>query len=117
MRTTLQNSLAVLAGIFLGSLVNFAIILAGPMLIPLPEGIDLTDREHFAENLKHRPPKNFIALWLAHALGTLTGSAVASRLSASRPMLIAQGILAFFCSEVSGWSQAMVGLLLSLSLT
>jgi hypothetical protein len=87
------------------------------MLIPLPEGIDLTDMEHFAENLKHLPPKNFIAPWLAHALGTLTGSAVASRLSASRPMLIAQGILAFFCSEVSGWSQAMVGLLLSLSLT
>jgi len=92
----LRNCLAILAGIFVGSVVNFAIILAGPMIIPLPEGIDLSDMEQFAENLKRLPAKNFIAPWLAHAMGTLAGAALASRISTSHSIAMALAVSAFF---------------------
>lgn len=96
MPNVLRNCLAILAGVFVGSVVNFVIILAGPMIIPLPEGIDLSDMERFAENLQRLPPQNFIAPWLAHALGTLVGAAAAARLAANHSMAMALAVSVFF---------------------
>lgn len=80
----------------LGSVVNLAIISMGPALIPLPEGVDLSDMDRFAENLKSRAPQNLIAPGLAHAMGTLTGSFVAARLSVKHSLTIALAIATFF---------------------
>ena len=73
-------------------MVNLAIISMGPALIPLPEGVDLSDMDRFAENLKSRAPQNLIAPGLAHAMGTLTGSFVAARLSVKHCLTIALAI-------------------------
>ena len=92
----LRNILAVIAGLLVGSAVNMAIIILGPMVIPPPEGIDLSDSDKFAENLKLLEPANFIAPWLAHALGTLVGAFIAAKVAASHKMKFALGIGVFF---------------------
>ena len=92
----LRNILAVIAGIFVGSAVNMAIVTVGPMLIPPSAGVDMTDMDKFAENLKLLEPVNFIAPFLAHALGTLVGAFVAAIVATSHKMKFALGIGAFF---------------------
>jgi hypothetical protein len=92
----LRNILAVIAGVVVGSVVNMAIITVGPMVFPPPEGVDMSDMDKFAENLKLLEPANFIAPWLAHALGTLVGAFIAAKVAASHKMLFALGIGVFF---------------------
>jgi len=92
----LRNILAVIAGIVVGSIVNMAIITVGPMVIPLPDGVDMSDAEKFSENIQLLEPANFIAPWLAHALGTLVGAFVAAKIAATHKMNFALGIGFFF---------------------
>ena len=92
----LRNLLAVIAGLVVGSVVNMAIITVGPMVIPPPTGIDMTDMDKFAENLKLLGPAHFIAPWLAHALGTLVGAFTAAKVAAGHKMKLALGIGIFF---------------------
>lgn len=96
MHPIVRNGLAVLAGILLGSVINMAINMIGPMVIPPPEGVDMSDPEKFSENLKLLQPVHFIAPWLAHGLGTLVGAFVAAKLAASHRMKLAVGIGVFF---------------------
>jgi hypothetical protein len=96
MRPILKSILAVIAGIVAGSVVNMAIITVGPLLIPPPDGVDMSDMDKFAENLKLLQPVNFIAPWLAHALGTLVGAFVTAKLAASHKMKFALAIGVFF---------------------
>ncbi len=104
----LRNLLAVIAGIVVGSILNMAIVTIGPILIPPPEGVDMSDVEKFADNLKLLQPVHFIAPWLAHALGTLLGAFLAARLAATHKMVLALGIAFFFM--LGGISMvAMVG--------
>jgi hypothetical protein len=88
----LRNLLAVIAGLVVGSVVNMAIITVGSMVIPPPTGIDMTDMDKFAENLKLLGPAHFIAPWLAHALGTLVGAFTAAKVAAGHKMKLALGI-------------------------
>ena len=96
MSPIVKNILAVVAGLVTGSIVNMAIIMVGPILIPLPEGVDMSDMEAFAENLKRLEPVNFVAPWLAHALGTFAGAFVAAKLATNHHLKFAIGIGAFF---------------------
>ncbi|MEZ6091897.1 MAG: hypothetical protein R3C05_28605 [Pirellulaceae bacterium] len=73
-----------------------AIITVGPIVIPLPEAVDMSDMDKFAENLKLLKPVNFVTPWLAHALGTLVGAFVAARIATSHEMKIALGIGVLF---------------------
>ncbi len=85
----LRNILAIIAGFVIGSVVNMAIVIIGPMVIPLPAGIDMSDADKFAENLKLLKPVNFIPPLLAHALGTFVGAFVAASLAASHKLNLA----------------------------
>ena len=96
MYVILRNLLAVVVGVVLGSVVNISIITIGPMLIPPPEGVDMSDMEKFADNLQLLKPINFLAPWLAHALGTLVGAAVAAAIAASHKMKFALGMGVWF---------------------
>ena len=96
MRPIYRNVFAVVTGIVVGCVVNIAIVIAGPLLIPVPDGVDMSDMENLAENLKLLKPANFLAPWLAHALGTFFGAWLAARLAASRKQAIAMGIGLFF---------------------
>ena len=92
----MKNLLAVIAGLVVGSVVNMAIITVGPMVIPPPTGVDMSDMDKFAENIKLLEPANFIAPWLAHALGTLVGAFTAAKVAAGHKMKLALGIGIFF---------------------
>ena len=92
----MKNLLAVIAGLVVGSVVNMAIISVGSIVIPPPTGVDMSDLDKFAENIKLLEPANFIAPWLAHALGTLVGAFTAAKVAAGHKMKLALGIGIFF---------------------
>ena len=96
MSPILKNILAIIAGILIGSIVNMTIVTVGPMVIPPPDGVDMLAMDQFAENLKLLKPVNFIAPWLAHALGTFVGALITATVAASHKMKFALGIGVFF---------------------
>lgn len=96
MNPILKNGLAVLAGIAVGMVVNMGLIMLGPSIIPLPEGVNPMDVESLKENMHLFQGKHFIVPFLAHALGTLAGAYTTARLAASNKMAFALAIGAFF---------------------
>lgn len=82
----LRNILACLVGLIVGSMVNGGIIAAGATLVPPPEGVNVNDAASIAANIHLYQPKHFAPPFLAHALGTLAGAAIAVALSAKRRM-------------------------------
>ena len=56
----------------------------------------MSDMDKFAENIKLLEPANFIAPWLAHALGTLVGAFAAAKVAAGHKLKLALGIGVFF---------------------
>lgn len=84
MNATLRNVLAVVAGVIGGSIVNMAIIMIGPKLAPLPEGVDVTDMESLKASMHLFEPKHFVSPFLAHALGTLVGGFIAAAMAVTR---------------------------------
>jgi hypothetical protein len=84
-----MNTLAVIAGFIFGSVVNMGLITIGPFVFANPEGVDMSNMDNLQENIKLLKPVNFIFPFLAHALGTLAGAAVAARIAASQPMTFA----------------------------
>lgn len=90
------NILALLAGIFLGSVVNIMLVNIGPVIIPLPEGADVSSIEGVKESMKLFTPMNFLFPFLGHAIGTLFGALVAARLAACRNLRVALGVGLFF---------------------
>ncbi len=96
MKSIANITLEVLAGIVVGSLVNMGIINVGPMVIPLPDGTDVSTMDGLRESMKLFGPANFITPFLAHALGTLAGSFVAAKFAANYRLKSAIGIGIFF---------------------
>lgn len=88
-RKVVRNFCAVVVGLILGGSVNMAIVTLGPVVIPLPDGVDILDSSKFAENLQKLEPQNFLAPWLAHALGTWVGAFAAAKLSVDRGWFLA----------------------------
>ncbi|MBM9500426.1 hypothetical protein JWG44_09230 [Leptospira sp. 201903071] len=76
MNSTLRNILSVFAGLILGSVVNMGLITVSGHIIPAPEGADVTTMEGLKASIHLFQPKHFIFPFLAHALGTFTGSIV-----------------------------------------
>lgn len=87
----IRIALSVIVGFFVGSLVNMLIVAAGPSIIPLPPGSDSSSIEKLRESIGNYEAKHFIFPLLAHALGTLTGSAVAARFAG--PGLLSAAII------------------------
>ncbi|NNF17785.1 MAG: hypothetical protein HKN70_13665 [Gammaproteobacteria bacterium] len=74
MMTILRIIVAVIAGLAVGVLVNMGLIMLGSALIPVPEGVDVTDAESIASSIGLFEPKHFLFPFLAHAVGTLAGA-------------------------------------------
>lgn len=96
MNPILRNILVVILGIIIGSIVNMAIVMVAPSIIPLPDGVDPSDMEGLKNAISDFEAKHYIFPFLAHALGTLAGAFIAARLGASRKMLLALIIGAWF---------------------
>jgi len=96
MNPIVRNVLAVIAGVFIGMIVNMGLITISPSIIPPPEGVDLSDMESLKANMHLFQPKNFIFPFLAHALGTMVGAYFTARIAATHKMKFALGIGGFF---------------------
>lgn len=96
MNPILRNILAVLAGIFAGSIVNYGTIKFGAGFLPVPEGVDPTDFESIKANVDFYTSKDMILPILAHAVGSLTGAYAVSRLAASHYKTLALVIAGIF---------------------
>lgn len=83
MNPILKNTIAVVAGIVVGSFVNMGIIMISGSIIPPPAGADVTTMEGLKESLHLFEPRHFIFPFLAHALGTLVGAFVAAKIAAT----------------------------------
>jgi len=92
MSSIIRLIVAGVLGFVAGSVVNMGIIIVGPALIPPPPGVDMSTMESLAETIHLMGPVNFIAPFLAHALGTLSGVFVACLLANDRRNAIA-GVL------------------------
>jgi hypothetical protein len=89
MNAVVRNVLAVLAGVVVGAIVNMALVMAGPSIIPPPPGADVTTMEGLQRSLHLFEPRHFLFPFLAHALGTLAGATVTALLAASRKFELA----------------------------
>ena len=89
MNPILKNVLAVIAGAVVGSIVNMALVMLGPMIIPLPAGADVTTTEGLKASMHLMETKNFIFPFLAHALGTLAGAFTAAKIGVNHKMTMA----------------------------
>lgn len=73
--------LAVLVGSLVGMFVNGGLVTLGPMVIPPPEGADITTVEGLKAAMPLLQPKHFLFPFLAHAVGTLVGALIATMLA------------------------------------
>lgn len=96
MNPTVKNILALVAGCIGGGFLNMALITYGPAIIPAPVGVDPANLESINANAHLYELKHMITPFLAHALGTLFGAYVTTRLAASHHMKLALGVGVFF---------------------
>jgi hypothetical protein len=92
----LRVLLAVVLGLVVGSLVNMGLIMVSGKVIPPPAGADVTTMEGLRASLHLFEPKHFVFPFLAHALGTLVGTVVASALAPARSALPAYVVGSLF---------------------
>ncbi len=91
-----RNVAACLVGILLGGGVNMAIVVLGPMFIPPPIGVDVSDADSLRLSIHLFEPRHFVAPFLAHALGTLLGSLAAYLIAARNRAAMAYVVGVFF---------------------
>ena len=95
MNPIIKNILAVIAGWVGGSFINMGLVQLGHSMFPI-EGIDPNDMEALAAIMPTLDAQYFIFPFLAHALGTLVGAAIAAMIAANHNMKFALGIGALF---------------------
>ena len=96
MKNILLNVVGVFVGLVVGSIVNLSLVNVGPMIVPPPEGVDMTTVEGIREAMPKLSVGNLMFPFLGHALGTLVGAFLAAKIAASHKMKFAVGIGAFY---------------------
>lgn len=95
MNIIVRNTLAVIAGFVIGSVVNLAIIKLGGIVIPPPPGVDVSSMESIKASAHLFEAKHFLVPFLAHAVEGLVGGLVVSLLGGSKRLVLAM-IVGFF---------------------
>lgn len=95
MKPILRYILAIVAGWLVGSIINLALVKLGHIIFPI-ENIDPNDMEALASVMPTLDYKYFIFPFLAHALGTLIGAAIASLIASDHKMRCALGVGVIF---------------------
>ncbi len=98
MNPVVKNILAVVLGLLLGSLVNYALIMISGAVIAPPEGVDPGDMESIKAAMEAGlyEAHHFIFPFLAHALGSLIGAMLTAKIAANHKMKFAQLIGVLF---------------------
>ncbi|MGB6037543.1 MAG: hypothetical protein WBG42_14810 [Cryomorphaceae bacterium] len=116
MNNVVRNILALVIGALIGGIVNMALILLSPMVVPLPEGVDPMNAQSLADNIHRFTAANFIMPFLAHALGTLAGAFIAVKIAATHKekfayaiglLFLAGGIMNAFSIPAPTWFIAL----------
>jgi len=76
--------------------VNMGLIMVSGLIIPPPEGADVTTMKGLAASIHLFQPKHFIFPFSAHGLGTLVGAFFAAKIAANRNMIFSMVIGIFF---------------------
>jgi hypothetical protein len=92
MNPIIKNTIAVIAGFILGSIINMSLITISGSIIPTPNGADVTTLEGLKATIHLFEPKHFLFPFLAHALGTLGGAFVAAKIAATHKLIFAMSI-------------------------
>ncbi len=85
----LRNIAAVIAGLVVGMIVNFALLQLNTVFFPLPDGVDMTDTAQMKDVIQGMPAAAWILVFAAHLGQAFVGAWVAARLGASRRMMLA----------------------------
>ena len=93
-----RNIVAIIVGLTVSFAIYFTILSANNNLHPLPPGLDQTDAEAMNEHMKTLPAMAFIIELIAHLLGVIGGSWIASILAQSHERKISIGIGLFLLS-------------------
>lgn len=96
MNPLFRNTLAVLAGLVIGSIVNMSILSISGSIIPPPNGADVTTPEGLKATMHLFEAKHFLFPFLAHAIGTLAGALTTALIAVSNKTKLAFFIGAFF---------------------
>jgi hypothetical protein len=96
MNPVFKNTLAVIIGLFVGSIANMSILLMSSSVIPAPHGADVTTMEGLKATMHLFEPKHFIFPFVAHAIGTFAGAATTALIAANNKMRLALALGAFF---------------------
>lgn len=96
MKPIARNALALIIGIIIGSVVNMAFVQLGPLIIPLPDGADVSTMEGVKKSMDLFQPANFLFPFLAHAVGTLTGAFITAKLAFSYRKKLGMAVSGFF---------------------
>ena len=95
MNSIIKNVLAVIVGWFGGSIVNMGLIQTGHQIFPI-KGVDINDMDALAAIMPTLDSEYFIFPFLAHALGTLLGAAIAGWIAANHKMKFSLSIGVLF---------------------
>lgn len=86
-KVILINSIGLIIGIVVGMIVNMGIITISGSIIPFPEGYNATDLDSMKTSFHLLETKHFIMPWFAHALGTLVGAIVVTKMAKSQQLI------------------------------
>lgn len=96
MKQVVRYFLAIFAGALIGSVANMLIISFSTTIIPLPKGADNSSVQSLEDTIHLFQFKHFIMPFLAHALGSLIGGAIAAWIAPRNKLLVALTIGSFF---------------------
>jgi len=88
MNPILKNVIAVVIAIVAGYIANMGLIMLGPNIVPLPEGMVPEDPNSIKEHMGNMQLGNFVMVWLAHAAGAFVSAFVATKIAASNSKTI-----------------------------
>jgi hypothetical protein len=116
MHPIILNSIAIFGGLIIGSAVNMGLISLGGVLIPPPEGLDVSSMAALTEAMPLFEPKHFLFPFLAHSFGTLVGAIFAAKVAATHKLIMAVvigvafligGIIMVFSLPSPAWFNAL----------
>ena len=93
--TIIRNILAIIVGIVIGGAVNMSLVMLGPLVIPPPAGVDVTNTQSLIASIHLFEVRHFVFPFLAHALGTLVGVLTAFLVAGSHQSIFAYIVGAF----------------------
>jgi len=91
MKLFFRNIGALIIGVIIGSIINIGLIILGGNIFPIPENFDSMNALNW--NIKY-----FLFPFLAHAIGTFSGSFISSIISKKYSKLIAGTVGIYFLS-------------------